>query len=117
MGFENESLKTGDLLQWAESRSMARVSDPETAKEAAADIAIVLTQLEREFLSTLRDLVSATSNEVAAVIAGDNFGRRNTLRRRASDLLAKGMIEAIEPRVCTVTGKRATVYKAIGGNL
>jgi CO dehydrogenase nickel-insertion accessory protein CooC1 len=101
--------KTGDLLDWAENR--ARSSDPETSKQAAADIAVVLNKLEKDFLEALKELTEATSNEVAAKVSGDNFARRNSIRRRASDLMAKRLIEAVGNRVCKVSGKKATVYR------
>jgi acyl-CoA thioesterase FadM len=110
-----EYFKTGDLLEWAESRSMARASDPDTSKQAAADVVIVLSRLECDFMEALKTLGVATGNEVAKEVAGDNFARRNTIRRRASDLIAKMQIEQLEPRVCSVTGKRATVYRIRGG--
>jgi hypothetical protein len=110
-----EYLKTGDLLEWAESRSMARASDPDTSKQAAADVVIVLTRLECDFMKALKILGTATSNEVAREVAGDNFARRNTIRRRASDLITKKQIEQLEPRACSVTGKRVTVYRIRGG--
>ena len=102
--------KTGNLLDWAESN--ARSSDPETSKQAAADIRVSLSNLESEFLAALTVLGEATSNEVAARVAGDNFARRNTIRRRASDLIAKRMIEAVGVRACSVSGKSATCYRA-----
>lgn len=102
-----------DLFAWAEK---ARANDPETSKQAAEEIGVDLNALERQFLTALGILGRATSNEVAAWIAGDNYGRRNTLRRRASDLIAKGSIVAIDPRVCRVTGKRATVYELRTGS-
>jgi len=106
--------RTGDLLDWAESH--ARATDPITSKVAATDVAAVLTRLESQFLAELLAKGEATSNEVAASIAGENFGRRNTLRRRASDLLAKHCIEATGARECAVTGKKATVYKVVNKN-
>lgn len=105
--------KTGDLLDWAENK--ARSSDSETSKQAAADIVVSLNRLELDFLEGLESLKEATSNEVAAKVAGDNFARRNTIRRRASDLIAKQLIEAVSVRVCTVSGKKATVYRKCYG--
>lgn len=104
-----EVLSTGDLLEWAESR--VRISDPVTSKQAADGIALIFTQLESEFMAALSELSEATSNEVAARVAGDNFGRRNSIRRRASDLVAKHAIEQSGVRQCEITGKKAAVYK------
>jgi len=108
----NEQMTTGDLLQWAESR--VRKSDPDTSKQAADGIALIFNQLESEFMAALRELAEATSNEVAAKVAGSNFARRNSIRRRASDLVAKHAIEEAGIRPCEVTGKKATVYRVCG---
>lgn len=105
-----EELQTGDLFAWA---SRVRASDPSTARQAAMGIAGDLTALEQQFLTALEKLDIATANEIAAWIAGENFGRRNTLRRRASDLVAKGWIERSGARACSVTGKKATTYKVV----
>jgi len=108
----NDQMTTGDLLQWAESR--VRKSDPDTSKQAADGIALIFNQLESEFMAALRELAEATSNEVAAKVAGSNFARRNSIRRRASDLVAKHAIEEAGIRPCEVTGKKATVYRVCG---
>jgi hypothetical protein len=106
-----DNYETGDLFAWAESH--ARPSDPETSTEAAFEIAQKHTRLEEEFLQVLRELGEATSNEVAVLIAEGNVGRINTMRRRASDLLRKKSVVALEPRKCQITGKKATVYKVM----
>lgn len=106
-----DNYETGDLFKWAESR--ARQGDPATSKEAAQEIAAKHTRLEQEFLQVLRELGEATSNEVAVLIAEGNVGRIGTMRRRASDLLRKRSVVALEPRNCQVTGKKATVYRVV----
>lgn len=99
-----------DLLDWAEQR--ARSTDPATSHQAAAEIGTVLTELQTQFLAGLRELGQATSNEVAAHVAQE-FARRNTLRRRASDLVGIH-IRAVGTRKCHITGRAATVYELIG---
>jgi hypothetical protein len=99
-----------DLLDWAEQR--ARPSDPMPSHQAAADVGKVLTELQQQFLAGLRELGQATANEVAAHVAQE-FARRNTLRRRASDLVDK-QIRAVGTRKCRITGRPATVYELMG---
>ena len=102
--------ETGDLFEWAK-RNLVRRSDPETACAAAIEVSSKLTSLEQQVVTALEKLGMATSNEIAAWVAVDNYGRRTTLRRRASDLVRKGAIVACGVRPCNITGKRATTYK------
>jgi hypothetical protein len=98
-----------DLLDYAEQR--ARQSDPLPSKVAASEIEKDLSELQKQFLQGLRELGQATANEVAAHLT-DNFARRNTLRRRASDLVGKH-IRDIGSRKCKETRRLATVYEVI----
>jgi hypothetical protein len=98
-----------DLLEWADQR--ARQSDPLPSKVAASEIEKDLTELQKQFIRGLRELGQATSNEVAAHLT-DNFGRRNTLRRRASDLV-DNKIRKVGERPCRETGRLATVYEVM----
>jgi hypothetical protein len=110
-----ETLPAPDLFSWAES--LARSSDPETSKQAAAGIQKQLGGMHHTFLRCLRELGQATSNEVAERCTS-NFAKRNTYRRRASDLISDRMfggpkIRIVGTRVCKVSGKNATVYEVI----
>ena len=98
-----------DLLDYAEHR--ARQADPATSKLAAAEVSKSLTELEKEFLRGLRELGQATANEVADHLTQD-FARRNTLRRRASDL-DKKQIRAVGSRPCRISKRMATVYEVM----
>jgi hypothetical protein len=98
------------LFEWAEQR--ARHSDPVPSQVAAAEVGKALTELQQQFIAGLRELGQATSNEVAAHVAQE-FARRNTLRRRASDLVDK-QIRAVGTRKCRITGRPATVYELMG---
>lgn len=99
-----------DSFEWNASQG-SRESDPQTSKDAAIEIAPTLPTLQAEFLAKLSEVGEATSNEVAALVAGNNFARRNTMRRRASDLIAAQRIEAVGSRVCRITHRKATVYR------
>lgn len=102
-----------DLFDYAESR-LARVSDPETSQFAAVQTATKLTQRCQQFLDGLRLLGQATANEVAVFVAGQNIGLVGSIRRRASDLHAAGLVEIVDRRECKVTGKRVHVYRVKG---
>jgi hypothetical protein len=99
-----------NLFDYAESQ-LARTSDPETSKCAAIETKSKLTQRCQQFLDGLRILGQATANEVAVFVAGNNIGLVGSIRRRASDLQAMGLIRVIDRRKCKVTGKAVTVYE------
>lgn len=89
---------------------LVRSTDAPTSHDGAEAIRPQLSELQAQFLSKLREMGSATSNEVAAACS-DNFARRNTIRRRASDLVALGLIIEVDSRICDVSGCKATVYQ------
>ena len=110
-----ETLPARDLFDWAES--LARSKDPETSKQGAAGIQKQLGGMHHTFLRCLRELGPSTSNEVAERCTA-NFAKRNTYRRRASDLISYRFfggpkIRIVGTRVCKVSGKNATVYEVI----
>ena len=104
-----------ELLDWADSQ--VRASDPKTSKQAAVGIQKQLSGMHFTFLRCLRELGQATANEVAERCTA-NFAKRNTFRRRASDLISNRMfggpkIRIVGTRMCKVSGKNATVYEVI----
>jgi hypothetical protein len=101
-----------DLFDYTESR-LARVNDPETSQLSAIETTAKLTQRCQQFLDGLRLLGQATANEVAVFVAGQNIGLVGSIRRRASDLQAKGVIRIVDRRECQVTGKRVHVYEIV----
>jgi len=100
-----------NLFDWAEERS--RIDDPQTAKQSAAEIKHVLNVRCLQFLEGLRALGTATANEVALSVTGDNRGMHDSIRRRASDLVRLGRIRQIGVRECDVTGKRVALYEVV----
>lgn len=98
-----------DLLDWAERR--ARRSDPSTSKHASQDIKRVINERCQQFLTGLMQLGRATANEVALHVSGDNRGMHDSIRRRASDLVAMGLIRKVGVRPCAVTGKCVSEYE------
>ncbi|AMV30849.1 hypothetical protein VN12_01950 [Pirellula sp. SH-Sr6A] len=106
-----------DLFEFAERAQeatavsvLARRSDPQTSHDAADEIADKLNVRCRQFLSTIRVLGIATANEVAVHFAGSNIGLIGSIRRRASDLCAMGLIRIVGRRKCNVTGKSVHAY-------
>lgn len=104
-----------ELLDWADSQ--VRANDPETSKQGAEGIQKQLGGMHHTFLRCLRELGPSTSNEVAERCTS-NFAKRNTYRRRASDLISDRFfggpkIRIVGTRVCKVSGKNATVYEVI----
>ena len=99
-----------NLFDYAESQ-LARTSDPETSQLSATETTAKLTQRCQQFLDGLRILGQATANEVAVHVAGGNIGLVGSIRRRASDLHAMGLIRVVNRRECKVTGKRVHVYE------
>jgi hypothetical protein len=106
-----ETLPAHDLFAWAES--LARSRDPETSKQGAEGIQKQLGGMHHTFLRCLRELGQASANEVAERCTS-NFAKRNTFRRRASDLVSDKFgaprIRIVGTRICSVSGKNATVY-------
>lgn len=98
-----------ELFDWA----LARQADPPTSVDAAKDIESKLTLRCQQFLSGLRLLGTATANEVGIFVANDNIGLVGSIRRRASDLHALGLIRIVDRRECKVTGKRVNVYQVV----
>ena len=99
-----------NLFEYAESQ-LARASDPETSKFAAVETQAKLTMRCQQFLDGLRILGQATANEVAVHVAGGNIGLVGSIRRRASDLHAAGLIRVVNRRECKVTGKSVSAYE------
>jgi hypothetical protein len=92
-----------------------RQSDPITAKEAAEEIGEVVNERCRQFLEGLVTLGSATANEVAALVAKDNPGLHDSIRRRYRDLLVAGKIRNARRRACSVTGKTVAYFEPLEG--
>ena len=105
-----KSTHHNSLLDWAESH--ARIGDPVTSHIAARDIGTSLSTLEQLFFDALLQLGSATANEVArhATTHTTADHSRESIRKRAGDLVRKNRISVIGHRCCNVTGKPASIY-------
>ena len=114
-----------DLFEYAESHREAleiadsiagnrsRACDPETSREAAKNIEAKLVGLRADFVCGLRKLGgNGTANEVAVVMS-DDFNVRQSIRKRASECVATGVVKVTGQRVCTISGKTCQVYEVI----
>lgn len=87
---------------------IARKSDPETSKEAAE--VFDLKSAKSCFIVGLHNCGrAATANEVA--IEFDGKMQKETIRKRAKELVRDGFIEIVGERKCLDTGVNATTYK------
>ena len=111
----------------ADAKKLSRRSDPATSHKAAADIAIKLTGKRKLFYDTLKLITNGpdgfprTAMEVAtaaypytvAVRAPKTTQQRETLRKRAKELVRGGFIRECEARTCKVNLNDATTYEVI----
>lgn len=97
------------LIDYIEAK-LARSSDPVESHEAAKHVASKRTALQVEFMASLMEIGNGTANEVAANATGE-YSHRESLRKRAKELLDSGKIRKAESRKCRVTGNTAAVYE------
>ena len=98
------------LFDWAER---ARITDPATSIEAAKDTATVLTQRRRQFLDALKRLGTATANEVAELACEGNYSLRESIRKRAHELVRLGLVDQVGVKRCGVSGREVAAYRAV----
>jgi hypothetical protein len=99
---------------------IARNSDPEPSKIAAGDTKPKLGGNHKVFLLALKRIGRpATAQEVAAeavpidgsLPVPSAFSKRESIRKRAKELVRMGFIGVGDARICRVTGKESTVYE------
>ncbi len=95
----------GPLFAYARSR------DPATSRQSAIDTKLVATGLRLVFVHQVRELGPCTANE--AVESFENFHYSQSVRKRASECEALGLVRVVGTRPCTVTGRTAQVYEAV----
>lgn len=99
---------TPSLFDWAQR---ARLNDKETSIEAARDTASVLTVRRQQFLHGLERIGgTGTANEVARE-ASEDHSLRESIRKRAHELVRLGAIVEAGTKTCNVSGRRATAYR------
>ena len=110
----------------ADAKKLSRRSDPATSHKAAADIAIKLTGKRKLFYDTLKLITNGpdgfprTAMEVATAAypyletgAQRTTQQRETLRKRAKELVRGGFIRECESRTCKVNLNDATTYEVV----
>ena len=91
--------------------SYARTCDPATSRESAAATKLVVTGLRLVFVHQVREHGPCTANE--AVESFENNHYAQSVRKRASECEALGLVRVTGTRACTVTGRSAQVYEVI----
>lgn len=93
-----------------EIRTPARKSDPVTSKLGADKVAKQANEFQAEFVRRLREIGDdATAKEVVRGI--ENEVRRETVRKRAHECVALGLIEVAGRRDCQVSGNPSNTYR------
>lgn len=94
-------------------RPVSRRDDPPTSKQAAEEIKPALSGLRELFYETLKQSNKPlTANEVAMRANETSvFANRETIRKRAKELVEQGWIEPSGATICSVTGKTASTYE------
>jgi hypothetical protein len=91
--------------------SFARSCDPATSHESAIDTKLVATGLRLVFVHQVREHGPCTANEAVESFQNNHYAQ--SVRKRASECEALGLVRVIGTRACKVTGKNAQVYEAI----
>jgi len=85
-----------------------RHDDPETSKQAAANVAQKVPAMCSEFVRCLRLIGHpATAQEISM---RSEASTRETVRKRAAECVERGLVTVMGTKKCSVTGNRATVY-------
>ena len=93
---------------------LARQDDPPTSKAAAEDIRPKLSGLREAFVLALADLGGgpATAREIGERAKEKGLhGEVESVRKRASELEDMRMIQVVEVRRCSITGKVAETWR------
>jgi hypothetical protein len=103
-----------DLLDWAETQKIARITDPETSHIAAGSVSSRLVGLRLEFLRGLELCGGiATANEAAAAMSPDH-SHRESIRKRAKECVDNGGACVLDVRrKCKVTGNMCRLYQLV----
>ena len=91
---------------------ISRKSDPITSQKSAAETEANLGTLQSLMMSTIRHFgYPPTANEAAKECVAEFSGCVESYRKRAGELLRKGLVEQAGERKCEVTGKLAMTFR------
>jgi hypothetical protein len=120
--FETKTTQYGQPVTKS-PKQLARSTDPITSKIAAATtVACGLNENQALFVATLRkSVVPLTASEVAEKAVEINdlakvqqaMSKRESVRKRAKELVDLGWIKVCESRECKVTGHAAQTYEVV----
>lgn len=90
-----------------DARHLARRGDPPTSKQAAAEIAPHLGELQARVVEALRGRGGRTATELTTL---EGIGDPRRYNRRLTELVRAGIVVVGATRPCRVTGKNARTY-------
>lgn len=92
-------------------RPLARHTDPQTSHAGQSHVAPKLSQLHQRFVSVVAEHGPMTAAEVAAECVKRYGGLSESSRKRAGELVRRGLIEVCGIKKCSVTNCVAQVYR------
>ena len=116
--FDNEPLGKGIY-----GNPLSRRTDPETSKQA--EVSVKKTSLVGNFKLFIDALKQAkyplTAQEIAAeaipidgtISVGSALAKRESIRKRAAELVQRNEIRVVGSRICQVTGNESTTYEVV----
>jgi hypothetical protein len=90
-----------------EPHTLARAGDPETSKQAAAEIAPLVNELQQWAAECVKKSPGKTQRELAAIYCPDEPRR---IGRRLSECAKLGLVRRGEKRKCSRSGKNAETW-------
>jgi DNA-binding MarR family transcriptional regulator len=84
-----------------------RSDDPPTSQVAAMHVLETINQRQAFALAAVREHPGKTAAEIEAAIQC----RDGRVRKRLKELVRGGLVTELAPRVCEVTGYKATCYR------
>jgi len=115
--FGDMNQRTNQYGYALEDQPIARATDPRPSHVAAEQVRCGLSQTQALFVGTLRAASHPMTSAEIAVAAFPDLSephvmcKRETLRKRASELVKRGWIRIVGERSCSVTGNAASLYE------
>lgn len=118
--FDKSPLPTSQYGHQIEAKTLARRDDPSTSHKAAAEVN--LSESQRLFVAAIRGSnypLTAAEAAAAAVPIDDIakvqsvMAKRETIRKRAAELVRLGVVKVDDSRECKVTGNEAQTYRVV----
>lgn len=103
-----------DLFDAASGKPLHRVTDPDTSRDAAAETAVVLSDLQHRLFDFARTRRNPFTSRELAEYFGRNVDRSHdveTYRKRVRELERKGLLEEAGRVACQFTTKSAMSFR------